>query len=87
MDRQRLESGNETLSVNGRVINPTNEEQRVPPLHAQLKTGSGHVVYRWTIAPPAPTLAAGASASFYSTEVDVPPGGEELTITLGAPRA
>jgi predicted Zn finger-like uncharacterized protein len=83
MDRQQLESGNELLTVTGRVINPTGKEQEVPPLQAQLKTRAGKVVYSWTIAPPARSLAPGASASFNSAEVNVPPGGEELTITLG----
>jgi len=83
MDRQRLESGNELLTVTGRVINPTGKEQDVPPLQAQLKTRAGKIVYSWTIAPPARSLAAGSSASFNSAEVNVPPGGDELTITLG----
>jgi predicted Zn finger-like uncharacterized protein len=83
MDRQQLESGNELLTVTGRVINPTAREQDVPPLKAQLKTRAGKVVYSWTIAPPARSLAPGASASFNSAEVNVPPGGDELTITLG----
>lgn len=83
MDRQRLESGNELLTVTGRVINPTGKEQSVPPLQAQLKTRSGKIVYSWTIAPPARSLAPGSSASFNSAEVNVPPGGDELTITLG----
>jgi len=83
MDRQRLESGNELLTVTGRVINPTGKEQAVPPLSAELRTRTGKVVYRWTIAPPAASLAPGASASFNSAEVNVPPGGDELTITLG----
>lgn len=83
MDRQQLESGNELLTVTGRVINPTGREQDVPPLRAQLKTRAGKVVYSWTIAPPARSLAPGASASFNSAEVNVPPGGDELTITLG----
>ena len=87
MDRQRLESGNELLTVTGRVINPTGKEQDVPPLRAQLKSRAGKVVYSWTIAPPARSLAAGASASFNSAEVNVPPGGDELTITLGEPTA
>ena len=87
MDRQKLESGNELLTVTGRVVNPTSREQDVPPLQAQLKTRTGQVVYRWTIAPPARTLGPGASASFNSAEVNVPPGGEELTITLGPPSA
>jgi predicted Zn finger-like uncharacterized protein len=86
-DRQQLESGNQLLTVTGRVINPTSKEQEIPPLQAQLRSKGGQVVYSWTIAPPARTLPAGASASFNSAEVNVPPGGEELTITLGAPRA
>jgi hypothetical protein len=83
MDRQRLESGNELLTVTGRVINPTGSEQDVPPLQAQLKTRTGKIVYSWTIPPPARSLAPGASASFNSAELRVPPGGDELTITLG----
>ena len=87
MDRQRLESGNELLTVTGRVINPTDRDQQVPPLRAELRTRTGEVVYRWTISPPARSLPPGASASFNSAEVNVPPGGDELTITLGAPGA
>jgi predicted Zn finger-like uncharacterized protein len=84
MDRQRLESGNELLTVTGRVINPTGRRQDVPPLQAQLKTKAGKVVYSWTIPAPASSLAPGASAPFNSAEVN-PPGGDELTISLGAP--
>ena len=87
MDRQRLESGNELLTVTGRVINPTGQDQPVPALHAQLRNRTGKIVYSWTIAPPAQSLGPGASASFNSAEVNVPAGGDELTITLGNPRA
>ncbi len=84
MDRQRLASGNELLTVTGRVINPTPKEQYVPALQAQLKTKAGKIVYSWTIAPPAHSLPPGSSASFNSTEVNVPPGGDELTLTVGS---
>lgn len=87
MDRQRLESGNELLTVTGRVVNPTGKEQTVPPLTAQLKSRTGKIVYSWTIPPPAQSLAPGASVSFNSAELKVPPGGDELTITLGGPAA
>jgi predicted Zn finger-like uncharacterized protein len=87
MDRQQLQSGQEMLTITGRVINPTGNEQPVPPLQAQLRTKAGKVVYSWTIAPPARTLGPGASASFNSAEVNVPAGGDELTITLGEPKA
>ena len=83
VERLQLASGNELLTVSGRVINPTSREQVVPPLNAKLTNQAGKLVYSWTIAPPARSLAAGASASFNSAEVNVPPGGEYLTITLG----
>jgi hypothetical protein len=87
MDRQQLASGNQLLTVTGRVINPTSSEQAVPPLHAQIRTRAGKVVYSWIIDPPARTLAPGASASFNSAEMIASAGGDELTITLDAPRA
>jgi hypothetical protein len=87
MDRQHLESGNDLLTLTGRVINPSGKEQVVPPIQAQLKNRSGKVVYSWTIQPPAQTLPAGGSAPFNSAEVSVPPSGDELTITLGDGKA
>jgi len=86
-DRQPLASGNELLAISGRVINPTQEQQNVPPITAQLRDDAGKLVYSWTIAPPTPSLRAGASAPFYSAEVNVPAGGNELTVTLGTPKA
>ena len=83
MDRQQLESGNQLLTISGRVINPTTNKQDVPPLQARLTDRSGKIVYKWTIPPPAQSLAPGASASFNSAELRVPPGGEFLTITPG----
>jgi predicted Zn finger-like uncharacterized protein len=83
-DRQPLESGNELVAISGRVINPTDQEQNVPPIRAELRDKQTHaVVHRWTIAPPARVLAPRSSASFNSAEVDVPKGGDELTVTLG----
>ena len=82
-DRQSLASGNELFAVSGRVINPSDETQTVPPLLAELLDETKQrVVYRWTIAPPAPTLAPGTSASFNSAEVDVPAGGKYVRVTL-----
>lgn len=79
-DRTKLESGNEYLSVRGRIINRTDEEQQVPVLHAQLQDNAGRTVYSWTIDPPAPSLGPGESASFNSAEVDVPQGGSKLRL-------
>jgi predicted Zn finger-like uncharacterized protein len=87
IERIELASGNQLLTVAGRVINPTSETHAVPPIYAELRNRAGKVVYSWTIAPPAPTLGPGASASFNSAEVNVPSGAEDLTITLGQPKA
>ena len=85
-DRQKLASGQESLTIAGRVINPTSATHAIPPIYAQLKNRAGQTIYSWTIDPPAPSLAPRASTPFNSTQVDVPPGGDDLTITLGAPK-
>ena len=64
-----------------RVINPTDKEQQVPPLQAQLKSPTGKVVYSWTIAPPTRTLPPGRAPAS-TARSDVPAGGEEATITV-----
>jgi len=79
--------GNELLNISGRIINPTDEQQQVPPIYAQLHDGSGKVVYKWTIPPPTKTLPPGGSASFNSAELNIPPAAQELTVTLGEPKA
>jgi predicted Zn finger-like uncharacterized protein len=84
---QQLESGNQLLTISGRVINPTNREQEVPPLQGQLHNPAGKVIYVWTINPPARTLSPGQSTSFNSAEVNVPPGGKYVTIAPAAPGA
>jgi predicted Zn finger-like uncharacterized protein len=83
-DRQKLESGNELLAISGRIINPTDRAQAVPPIKAELRNKvTRKLVYSWTIAPPARSLPPRGSASFNSAEVDIPTGGDELTVTLG----
>ena len=86
-DRTQLASGNEFLNISGRIINPTDRQQKVPPIHAQLHDSRGKVVYSWTIPPPARTIPPGGSASFNSAELNIPPTAQELTVTLGEPKA
>jgi hypothetical protein len=85
--RQQLASGNQLLEVSGRVINPTERPQPVPPLQAQLRSAQQQVVYRWTIPPPARTLAPGASATFNSAELDIPASAACLDVSFGEPKA
>ena len=60
--------------------------QVVPPIHAELRNSvSRALIYQWTIAPPARSIAPRSSASFNSAEVDIPEGGDKLTLAWGAP--
>ena len=85
-DRTQLASGNEFLNISGRIINPTDRQQNVPPIHAQLHDASGKVVYKWTIPPPIKSIPPGGSTSFNSAELNIPPAAQELTVTLGEPK-
>jgi predicted Zn finger-like uncharacterized protein len=82
--RQQLASGNQLLEVTGRVINPTDSAQKVPPLQAQLRSLEQKIVYTWTIPPPARTLAPGGSASFNSAELNIPATAACLVVSFGA---
>ena len=84
-DRQQLASGNELVNVSGRVINSTDRVQAVPPIHAELRDPTDNrLIYQWTIAPPARSLAPGAAASFNSAGTDVPQGGDSLSLRFAS---
>lgn len=80
--RRTLASGQQVLEVSGKVINPSDQVQSVPPLQAQLRSLDQQVVYRWTIPPPAPTLQPGGSASFNSAELNIPASAACLDVSL-----
>jgi hypothetical protein len=79
-DRTTLESGNELLTVYGRVVNSTDRAQRVPPIRAELKDAQGRVVYTWAISAPVAELAPKASTNFNSAVVDVPASVEKMQL-------
>lgn len=83
-ERRALASGNELLTVTGRVHNPTDVVQRVPQIHAELRDAQDRVVYSWSILPPVPELQPGETVTFDSAEVDVPRGGSTVRLNLGA---
>jgi hypothetical protein len=81
--RQKLASGNELLTVAGRIINLTDEVQRVPQIRAELRDATGRPVYRWSISAPVAELGPRASATFNSAEIDVPRGAKTLNLSVG----
>jgi len=82
-NRQRLQSGNELLTVRGAITNRTDAVQRVPQIKAELKDAQGRVLYDWQIAPPVRELQARGRVTFDSAEMDVPRGGRQLTLSFG----
>ncbi len=83
---QRLASGNNLFTVSGRIVNSTGSRQSVPPIRAELLDETRqHVIYSWTISPPASSLELNKSASFNSAIVNVPEGGKFFRIRLGGP--
>ena len=83
-ERRLMESGNELLAVSGRIVNPTEEVQRVPQIHAELRDAQGRVVYGWSISAPVSELQPRQSATFNSAEVDVPKGARALNLNFGS---
>ena len=81
-NRQELASGNQSLTVTGRIRNPSATVQRVPRIQAELIDGQGRVVYRWFIAPPIAELRPGAVATFSAMEIGVPPTSHDLVLVF-----
>ena len=81
-ERRTLASGNELFAVSGRIVNPTAVRQPVPDIRAELRDGTGRVVYGWTINAPVRALPAKGSADFDSAEVDVPRGSKALNLSF-----
>lgn len=85
-ERRELPSGNELFALTGRIVNPTNEAQRVPDILAELRDARGRVVYGWTITPPRRTIEPRGKIEFDSAEIDVPKGSKKLNLSFsGAP--
>ena len=82
-ERQPLNSGNELVVISGRIINPTDREQNVPPIQAELRSSQNNaVVHRWTIQPPLRQLGPGKSTNFNSAEVDEARGSDQLLLSI-----
>lgn len=71
-------NGGELLVFSGRILNPTNRVQRVPPIRAELRNDAGRVIYTWTVGAPVPRLGPGRSVPFNGSELDVPRGASRI---------
>jgi hypothetical protein len=84
-ERQTLASGQDLLTVTGRITNLTDEVQRVPQIRAELKDAQGRSIYNWSISAPARELAPRSSRSFNGAEMNVPRGAKKLKLSPGPP--
>ncbi len=81
--RQTLASGQDLLTVTGRITNLTDQVQRVPQIRAELRDAQGRSIYNWSISAPARELAPRGSASFNGAEMNVPRGAKKLKLRAG----
>ena len=84
IERRSLDNGSEMFAISGKVVNPTNERQRVPDIRAELKDAQDRIVYSWTIRPEATTLAPKSSIEFNSAKLDVPVNSKHLVLSFAA---
>lgn len=83
-ERRAMASGNDMLTVTGRIVNQSSKPQPVPQLQGELRDAQGRAVYRWPISPPVPELPPGQSVTFNSGEVGTPRSARKVNVTLAA---
>lgn len=79
-DHRKLPDGTIYFAASGTIINPTDREQTVPSMLAQLSDPGGRVVYSWVIKPPVRKLAPGEKVNFNQAKIDIPPTARKLTV-------
>lgn len=80
-DHRELADGTIYFAASGTIINPTDREQRVPPILAELRDAQGTIVYSWTIKPPVAKLPPNEKANFSEAKLDIPRRATQLTVS------
>jgi predicted Zn finger-like uncharacterized protein len=73
---RRVVDGEQTLFIEGQVVNPTGRPQNVPPLVATLTDSGGGELKRWTFSADVDALPPGGSAAFQTSTADPPRQGD-----------
>lgn len=84
-DHRELPDGTIYFAASGVIINPTDREQRVPPILAELRDGQGTIVYSWTIKPPVRMLPPNEKVNFSEAKLDIPRRATQLTVSWALP--
>ena len=85
-DHRELADGTIYFAASGVIINPTDREQRVPPILAELRDAQGTIVYSWTIKPPVRTLPPNEKVNFSEAKLDIPRRATQLTVSWAMPK-
>lgn len=80
-DHRTLADNTIYFAASGTVVNPTDREQKVPPMLAELRDAQGRIVYSWTIRPPIAVLPPGERVNFNEAKLDIPRAATKLTIS------
>jgi hypothetical protein len=86
-DHRELADGTIYFAASGVIINPTDREQRVPPILAELRDGQGTIVYSWTIKPPVRMLPPNEKVNFSEAKLDIPRRATQLTVSWALPKS
>jgi predicted Zn finger-like uncharacterized protein len=83
LDRQTIvKDGKETeyFAASGTIVNPTDEEQPVPPLQIVLYDAQGRKVFDWVAKAKVNTLPPGGRVEFSDAQLDVPRSAAKMDI-------
>ena len=86
-DHRELADGTIYFAASGVIINPTDREQRVPPILAELRDAQGTIVYSWTIKPPVRVLPPNEKVNFSEAKLDIPRRATQLTVSWALPKS
>ncbi|MDK2762106.1 MAG: zinc-ribbon domain-containing protein [Sphingopyxis sp.] len=85
-DHRELADGTIYFAASGVIINPTDRQQRVPPILAELRDAQGTIVYSWTIKPPVRMLPPNEKVNFSEAKLDIPRRATQLTVSWALPK-
>ena len=85
-DHRELADGTIYFAASGVIINPTDREQRVPPILAEPRDAQGTIVYSWTIKPPVRMLPPNEKVNFSEAKLDIPRRATQLTVSWALPK-
>ena len=86
-DHRELPDGTIYFAASGVIINPTDREQRVPAILAELRVAQGTIVYSWTIKPPVRMLPPNEKVNFSEAKLDIPRRASQLTVSWAVPKS